>query len=729
MKESLQKNRIVLLGIGHTNAYVLRQWSMNPIADTELVCISDYLHATYSGMLPAVLAQQRPESAMNIDLVKLCASANARLISSPVTGFDIPKKSITFSDRPALSFDLLSIGVGSTTKSIHPEHETTGLVPIKPMQSFLARIRAQIEKAAESPTERPLRLVIIGGGVASVEIALCIPAFVRTITSRHFDITVVTSKPHLAAEVSSQATKVIDSTFAEQGIETIPLARVTQYGNGIIKLDNGTTLEADVVIASTGASAPGLLSTLALPKDKRGFLLTKPTLQSTENPSIFAVGDCGSMEQPSFSKSGVYAVRQGPILWQNLQLSLKKQPLQKFRPQHHFLKLINLGDGRAIAQRGSVTTTGRWAMRWKHRIDDRFISMYQDTSQKMALGTPDATMHEQCRGCGCKLDSESLSAGLHQMDPHSSQEFQDSVVIQERDGSQLMASTDFFTAPFTDAYTSGRIAAIHSLSDLIASGAKPESALSTLVLCEGAKVRQQEQFRDLSLGIAHELKAFGVLVRGGHTIVGPRTEIGLTVIGQRDSKTDIGKHRLDAGEKLFLTKPLGTGVLMAAHMRAQCNAQQYQSLLHSMLLPLHPWLTLIERIGIRAVTDVTGFGLVGHLLEMLSSSHKQAVVELDSIPVLDGVAEHIKAGVQSTLFPDNFTNLQRVELPSKGMQHPKLHSLFDPQTCGGLLFGLATEKVAEMREQVSLLELPQPFQIGSVIQSENLNTQKSLTIE
>ncbi|MEC8474460.1 MAG: selenide, water dikinase SelD [Planctomycetota bacterium] len=719
MMETLKAKRLVLLGIGHTNAYVLRKWSMSHCPDTELVCLSNHSYATYSGMLPAVLAQQRSEHEMQIDLVKLCAAASARLITSPIKTIDPQAQVIRFDDRPSLSYDLLSIGVGSVTAPIGTDSTDPNFVAIKPMQTFLQRLRNQLANMGEMDSEKELKILVVGGGVASVEIALCLPAFLKQHLVNPFKIQLVTSRDRIAPELPAKASGRLFRLINQRSINVVINARVKTSKNNALELESGEQIAGDLVITSTGAAPPDILEKVELPKDPCGFLRIDATLRSTGSKTIFAVGDCGSYLEQPFVKSGVYAVRQGPILWQNLLRSLAGKPLLSFSPQRKFLKLVNLGDGRALAQRGQFTAVGKWAMTWKHRIDDGFISMYQNPQPPMQPGGANHSsglthLDDQCRGCGCKLESESLSKGIERTTEDGQVEFQDSVSVHNDGKKELTASVDFFTAPFPDPFLSGRIAALHAISDLVASGSNPIAALSTLVLADGPQSRQQEQFAEITAGINQELSQFSVQIGGGHTIIGPRTEIGLTVMGQRDAESDIGKHRLQDGDHLFLTKPLGIGVLMAAQMRAKCDAKNYETLLSYMLAPSKPLLELLKQIGINAVTDITGFGLAGHLIEMLKSSKKSASVHIESVPIMPGVEALFQQGLQSTLAPGNRKQDRFIHRKHELVDHPKYSALFDPQTCGGLLFGLAQHRIPEMMSAADHLEIPIPTEIGIV---------------
>ena len=170
MNERLPSKHIVLLGMGHTNAHVLRMYGMHGLEDTALTCISNFNVATYSGMLPAVLAGQVPREKMQIDLVQLCASVGARLITEPVTGLDPESRNILFQHRPPMEFDLLSIGTGSTSMQGELVVKGGNVVAIKPMQTFLERLQQTLTLLHEKQLSRPLRVVVAGSGAAGLEI-------------------------------------------------------------------------------------------------------------------------------------------------------------------------------------------------------------------------------------------------------------------------------------------------------------------------------------------------------------------------------------------------------------------------------------------------------------------------------------------------------------------------------------------------------------------------------
>ncbi len=715
MIERLSRRHVVLLGVGHTNAHVLRMWRMHAPPDTDLTCISNFPVVTYSGMLPAVLAGQFPKEAMELDLVRLCASSSARLITDPVIGLDHARRELRFENRPNIPFDFLSIGIGSipAVNDVHVESEA--FVRIKPMQTFLQRLRSTIESRVATAKPSAFKVVIVGSGVAGMEIAFCLPPFLASVTDLPCQLRMITRSDNLVPDLERRTRRLLTDELCRRGISVTMSTAVSQVLPDAIVVEDGTRIDVDLVIWATGASAPPLLGQLGLALDTRGFLETDRVLQSTSMDGVFAVGDSGSIRGEPLPKAGVYAVRQSPVLWQNMHRYLAGKPLEEYRPQRSFMKLINLGDGRAVGQWKKLAFSGRWVTRLKHHIDSKFMDMFR-IEPGMSMGTGHASdgdgLDQQCRGCGCKLGPEVLGSAL---DNTKGKNYEDAAEIGSSERGLLIASTDFFSSPFQDAFMAGRVAALHSASDVIASAGIPSAALANVVLPPGDAESQRRVLSDLLAGARLEFAAMGASIVGGHTIVGPRMELGFTVIGNSAGRTLVRKGNLRVGDRLILTKPIGIGVLLAAHMRCECRAADYQQLVSTMLQRQHLWATIASECGITAGTDITGFGLAGHLLEMLDASEVAAEVRLDAIPQLPGAAQAVNDGIRSTLTPANRRMESKIEASDRCRQAPEYDLIFDPQTCGGLLLGVPEGVETQLMEAASSLGLPVPFSIGQVV--------------
>lgn len=366
--------QIVLIGGGHTHAEIIRRWGLAPIPNTELTCVSDAACATYSGMLPGVLAGQYGPDAMRIDLERLCARAGVRLVLGEVHGFDATAQYLVVGTT-RLQFDAASVGIGSrpSTEGVDIGADAP-IVPIKPMRSFLDRLDAQIAAAGARPTHR---VAVVGGGAGGIEIAFALQPRLQSLVpaGTRIDIALVTGPDGPTPAQSPRTTRRVVDTLHRKGIDIVR-ALVTRVTSRSLEFAEAPAREIDIVVWATGAAAPPLLRMLGLPTDERGFLRTSDTLRTIGDAPVFAVGDSGTIDGHTVPKAGVYAVRQAPILWDNLHRILRGASLAQYRPQPSFLRLLNTGDGRAIGEWRGVSFEGMWAWRLKDHIDRRFMARY-----------------------------------------------------------------------------------------------------------------------------------------------------------------------------------------------------------------------------------------------------------------------------------------------------------------------------------------------------------------
>jgi selenide,water dikinase len=695
---------------------------MHPISDANLVCVSNFPVATYSGMMPGVLAGQYPVEAMEIDLVRLCRSANARLVIGEVNGIDLEKQELQFAGRPPLHYDQLSIGIGSVPSFANVEIESdASLIAIKPMQTFLRRLEGRLDNFDK---KQVVRVAIVGGGIGSIETAFCLKKKLFE-EGRAHEITLITRASQIGKGLSKSTQTLIEKQLEEKEIQLITGRSVVGIQNGSVRLDTQRIFETDMIIWGTGAVAPTLLDKLPLEKDERGFLATKPTLQSLTSDKIYAVGDTGTIIGNETDKAGVFAVRQGPVLWRNIQNVLEDRRMAPYEPQREYLRLINTADGKSIAQRKGKGFYAKWCFWLKDRIDRKFMEMYQDyTPMPMEDMPVDTESLMRCLGCGGKIGGQILSGVLEELDipKHDDvviglDEPDDAAVIRTT-GKEISVTTDFFASPLDDPYLTGRIAVLNSASDCFVMGARPNAALAIVQLPFAHASQQLQTMRELMTGAVEELARMGATIVGGHSIEGERLLAGFTVMGNQivDPKT---KGQLEPGDLLVLSKPIGSGVLLAAWMQCLLKGEYFQPLIDSMLLSNEIALTLCESDDISAITDVTGFGLAGHLKEMLVASNVSAKLNLDSIPLLPGTQDLLDQGIESTLAPDNRLILDDVRLKGISIADRRIASLFDPQTGGGLLFGSKAGSVDEALSYLAENGFEKACVIGEVVETSD----------
>ena len=461
------------------------------------------------------------------------------------------------------------------------------MVAVKPMQTFLERFRKKMQDV--SATQKTVKISVVGGGIGSIEIALCLDERLKKDSaslglepsSCEVEITLVTGSPRVGAGLLESTQDRVLGQLNRRDIKTSVGSRVASVQSDHLMLKNGDKVDADLVIWATSAVGPELLGKLDLEVDERGFLSTRPTLQTVTNDRIFAVGDSGTIVGSNLVKAGVYAVRQGPVLWDNIRRLLWSRKLTDYVPQSGFLKLVNTADGKSIAEFKGKSFYGGWCWRLKNRIDVKFMKMYQDyTLMEMAPEKPDVEDVMRCLGCGGKIGSQLLSQVLDELEvpPHEDVviglENPDDAAVVKTHGGSVTVTTDFFASPMDDPYLVGRIAMLNSASDCCVMGAQPTTALAIVQLPLGHPRAQLQVMRELMAGSIHELKKMNATIVGGYSIEGPRMTIGFTILGNQltDAKT---KGMLQVGDRLVLTKPIGTGVLLAALMQGKLPGSAY----------------------------------------------------------------------------------------------------------------------------------------------------------
>ena len=360
---------IILLGGGHAHVEVIRRLGNLDNLNRQIILISPSRHAPYSGMLPGYVSGQYSFEDFHIDLVALCARSRVSFLATTASGIDPDRRQVSLSDGQVLDYALLSIDIGSTP-SLPPE--VTGGISVKPIASFTQRLQ-QIDTLVAARAG-PLRLAVVGQGVAGVEMAF---ALQRRFGRNRVEILVAGRAKNLIAERSLLACRMVRAELARAGIAHHPHFDVVGFDAGEIIARDGRRLAVDDVVWTTSSGAPAWLGETGLALDAGGFIRVDDALRSLSHPEIFAAGDVASLPDPR-PKAGVFAVRQGPVLAENIRRVLSGEALVPFLPQKRWLALISLADGRAIADKWGVAMSGRWVAKWKHWNDTRFLRKYRN---------------------------------------------------------------------------------------------------------------------------------------------------------------------------------------------------------------------------------------------------------------------------------------------------------------------------------------------------------------
>ncbi|MXY64956.1 MAG: selenide, water dikinase SelD, partial [Gammaproteobacteria bacterium] len=267
------------------------------------------------------------------------------------------------------------------------------------------------------------------------------------------------------------------------------------------------------------------------------------------------------------------------------------------------------------------------------------------------------------------------------------------VAVIDCNGRPLAQSVDQVRSFVDDPWLFGRIATIHALSDLYAARSLPQSAMVIVTLPWGAESTMRRELSQLMRGVTVELSRAGCALSGGHTAEGLETSLGFVVNGYSPGAGESGANGPRAGDCLILTKPLGTGVILAAAMRARAAGPVLDMALESMLQSNARAAGIIGDLGTSAMTDVTGFGLAGHLLTLLRSSGLSCHLWPDAVPALPGAAALHREGIHSSLQGANVRMLRSGGNMEALDAIPGWELLTDPQTSGGLLAVIPTEAV------------------------------------
>ncbi|MGB1142037.1 MAG: selenide, water dikinase SelD, partial [Halioglobus sp.] len=428
---------------------------------------------------------------------------------------------------------------------------------------------------------------------------------------------------------------------------------------------------------------------------------TNDQLQVVDCPDLFAAGDCAVLEQgPTVPRAGVFAVRAGPALIHNLLVAKRVQERRRFVPQKHFLALLNTCDGRAIATRGRFAGEGAVFFKLKDWIDRSFMKKFQvlcDDGHPQAdfdAGMPAEMGEMVCGGCAAKLADEPLRQALSMLPPAPADadvvagvHARDDVAILRHNGGLLVQTVDAFPAFSGDAFLVGRVAAVNALNDVYAKGAVPRFALAVV---EVPQMHGASALTQALAGVRSVTDSLGVALVGGHTTVGEGLKVGLSVTGVPFGDTPLWPTRgAAAGMALVLTRPLGSGVLLHAHMAGRAKGTWVAALHRHLVTSNETEVSVLRAFTVHAATDVTGFGLARHLRTMLAGDSDCGVLYPDCLPLLPGAGALLQAGERSTFHEQNRLDASVLEIAPPLGRDPIVEVIFDPQTAGGMLVAVS----------------------------------------
>ena len=467
--------------------------------------------------------------------------------------------------------------------------------------------------------------------------------------------------------------------------------------------ENGETLAADFVLWVADVEAPEWVQTGELALDSLGFIRVDRHLQSVSHPDIFAAGDIASLDGQERPKSGVFAVREGPILAQNLRACALGRTLKVYRAQRKALAILRVNRNCAISSKGAVSIRGSLVWAAKDWIDRRFMRNFSSdlnmmTSDNYRMSNAlkiNAPNPMRCGGCGAKLGADVLDRVFQRLSKNIansalSSEIGDDAAVWEPDSSRIVMSCDMFRTMVSDPWRFGRISAHHALNDLYAMGCHPKVALVIVTIPAMAPDLMEEDLYQTMCGALSVFDECGVTLIGGHSSEGHELAIGFTV-GGSSNQVLLRKDALRSSQSLVITKSLGTGVLLAGLMQGKVSAKDAVAVVNVMDYSNSNAARILVDHGATACTDITGFGLLGHLSEMVRASQKHVTINVEAIKAIDGAISTLEKGVESSLQPNNELVFADYQFDTK--ISPSMRKLLvDPQTAGGLLASIPSNK-------------------------------------
>lgn len=748
------KQDLVLIGGGHSHVIALKMLAMHPLPGIRITLISSAYLTPYSGMLPGLIAGHYSYDEVHIDLARLCRALGVRFIEDAVESLDLDNQQIHCANHPDFRYDLLSIDIGSSPDISFIPGAKKYTQPVKPVEAFLRYLDALQKSVLDAKqSDQALNIALVGAGASGVEVALAMQhAFKQKLKAakKHAEINfhIVSATSDILPSHNPKVRARYRKVLAKRDVTVHSGFRVSRVEQGCLFDESGAEnvrqLKVDEIIWAISASAPAWPQSAGLGCSDKGFIQVNECLQSVSHAKVFATGDIADVIDHPRPKAGVFAVRQGKPLAENLVRALKGSPLKAFKPQTQFLSLVSTGDKYAVASRGNWALSGKWVWRWKDVIDQKFMRSLNDLgkyelSTVSSTQTQDMNLSMRCGGCGAKVGQPILQRVISQLPSVHASHLKvslsspdDAAVFSVPENKLLVQSVDAFRRFIDDDFLFGQIAANHALGDIFAMGAAPHSAQAMVTLPFASEEKVEQQLLHLMLGATKVFDAANMPIIGGHTAEGGELSLGFAVNGLADEAKLLTKGGLQAGDVLILTKALGTGALFAADMRGQAKGVWIKSAIETMLVSNQKASEVLFSHGVKACTDVTGFGLAGHLLEMLQASRCRAKLDLDNLPVLDGALELMAKGFFSSLHEQNKQIEQKMMayIEVVGIKEIKgvrpLGSdpfnffnfsdiLFDPQTAGGLLAGIPASKAEACLQELKALGYHDACIIGELV--------------
>ncbi len=363
--------QLVLVGGGHAHLHVMQQINSVNISNLQVVLISEFPYQYYSGMAANFIEGVYDEEQIRFNLQELCTKYQVQFVQGRVVHIDGNFKKVTLSDETVIPFDILSMDTGSKMAGSSLVGMQTYGVPVKPLVNL-----HKIRKACQEGISEGAHLVVVGAGAAGVEIALALQSYKEKLKQQG-SVTLVESSDTILRGYRPALKNQVMKVLVKKNIQICLNAKVTEICKNSLVINTGEQILYDDLIWAGGIAADALYKESGLPVDEKGFMLVNSHLQSLSYPFIFGAGDCVSFANyKNVAKVGVYAIREAPILADNIVRFSQGKPLKRYTPQNFYLSILSLAHQTGILQYGKLVFQGTWCWKLKDYIDRSFMKKY-----------------------------------------------------------------------------------------------------------------------------------------------------------------------------------------------------------------------------------------------------------------------------------------------------------------------------------------------------------------
>lgn len=373
------ERHVLLAGGGHAHAVALKLLSEKPAESSlQLTVVSPTTHNMYSGALPGVIAGHWPAEAIGVDLPAVCKAAGATFRRDAVTGLNPERRTATLASGETLSFDLMSLDIGSLIRPLNIPDPDGLITPIRPIDSFLTSWNKALEDI--STGKAPPAVMVVGAGLAGIEVCLSIHYRLTEQLPQPPRVFLVDAQSEIAATSHPALRRKLHRALQRAGVECLTGTRIEASESGTTILNDGRSFDIALAVNCAGSDPHAWIAETGL-NTVNGRIEVDEYLRSTSHPDIWAAGDTSFFRPHPLEPAGVFAVRAGPVIADNIRHFSRGEPLSAFHPQSDYLKLVSLGRRNAIAEKFGFTLEGGWIWNLKKSIDFSFLRAHDFSSR------------------------------------------------------------------------------------------------------------------------------------------------------------------------------------------------------------------------------------------------------------------------------------------------------------------------------------------------------------